>query len=59
MESPRKRRRLNPAETGAYVLKPVIENVPLTTEGQAENVHITCVEFWSTKRREAAYDSVR
>lgn len=50
MEPFRKRRRLNPAESGPFVLKPMIENVPLTNEEQSEDVHITCVEFWSRQR---------
>ena len=47
-ESPRrKRRRLNPEDTGPYVLKPILENLPLETEEAPEDVNISCVEYWS------------
>ncbi len=43
----RKRRRLNPPEPGAYVLRNVLEDVPLKEDEGSEDIHITCVEFWS------------
>ncbi|KAL9116240.1 MAG: hypothetical protein Q9227_000611 [Pyrenula ochraceoflavens] len=43
----RKRRRLNPADTGPYVLKPVLENIPLEIEGGSSDVRITSVEYWN------------
>lgn len=47
VDGPRKRRRLSPPETGPYVLRDLVEKVPVSTEGD-EGGHITCVEFWST-----------
>ena len=43
----RKRRRLLAPEDGSYVLRPVIENVPLSAEDDGEDIHITAVEHWS------------
>ncbi|KAM0799669.1 putative TGF beta receptor associated protein 1 [Usnea florida] len=31
--------------TGSYVLRPLVEDIPLSTEGHAADVHITCVEL--------------
>lgn len=42
-----KRRRLSPPEPGPYVLRNVLEDIPLATEQGAEEVSITCVEYWS------------
>ena len=45
----RKRRRLSPPEAGAYVLRHVLEDIPLKEDDDdEEDIHITCVEFWST-----------
>ncbi|KAJ9621363.1 hypothetical protein H2204_011924 [Knufia peltigerae] len=44
---PPKRRRLSPPESGPYVLRKVLENIPLTTEDGNDQVSITCVEYWS------------
>ncbi|KAI5305105.1 hypothetical protein KEM56_005296 [Ascosphaera pollenicola] len=45
-ESPRKRRKISPpTETGPYVLRQLIDDVPIAADG-ADNAHITCVELW-------------
>ncbi|KAL9103699.1 MAG: hypothetical protein Q9163_001293 [Psora crenata] len=31
--------------TSSYVLRPLVEDIPLSAEGQAGNAHITCVEL--------------
>lgn len=31
---------------GAYVLRELIRQVPLSADGEDENIHITCVEAW-------------
>lgn len=31
----------------AYVLKTVLNDIPLVTDGVTDAVSITCVEFWS------------
>ncbi|KAJ9616670.1 hypothetical protein H2200_000389 [Cladophialophora chaetospira] len=43
---PAKRPRLSPPEPGPYVLRPVLEDIPLTTEEGNTDVSITCVEYW-------------
>ncbi|KAI5291228.1 hypothetical protein KEM54_005778 [Ascosphaera aggregata] len=45
-ESPCKRRKITPStETGPYVLRRIIGDVPIAADG-AFNVNITCVEYW-------------
>lgn len=44
----RKRRRLSPPEPGPYILRNLLKDVPLASNGDHENVQISCVEFWST-----------
>ena len=34
-------------EIGPYILRSLIQNVPLSADGEEENVRITCVEAWS------------
>ena len=46
-----KRRRLNDDPPDLYLFKPFLEDVPLTSEDGEEDVHITCVEFWSQSLR--------
>lgn len=46
-DSPRKRRRIAPPETGPYVLRQLIDTVPVAGEGSEQDVYITCVEYWS------------
>lgn len=43
----RKRRRISPPETGPYVLRPLLEDVPVQAEDGEGQAHITCVEYWS------------
>lgn len=40
----RKRKR-TPVETGPYVLRSLLADVPLSAEGDNEDLEITCVEF--------------
>ena len=42
----RKRKRES-RETGPYVLRPLLENVPLSGEGDRDDIEINCVEFLS------------
>lgn len=42
-----KRRKVNPPDPGAYVLKKVLDDIPLASEDGIDPVSITCVEFWS------------
>lgn len=44
---PRKRRRIASPEAASYVLRPLLDNVPLTSEDSDADVYITCVEYWS------------
>ncbi|EXJ90078.1 hypothetical protein A1O3_03147 [Capronia epimyces CBS 606.96] len=46
-ERPIKRRRMSPPEPGPYVLRSVLQDIPLTTEHGPEEVSITCVEYWN------------
>ncbi|KAM5453447.1 hypothetical protein MaudCBS49596_002649 [Microsporum audouinii] len=43
----RKRRRISPPETGPYVLRPLLEDVPVQAEDGEGQAHITCVEYWN------------
>jgi hypothetical protein len=44
---PRKRRKLSPPDPGPYVLRDVLDHIPLKAEDDQEDVSITCVEYWS------------
>ena len=44
---PRKRRKLSPPDPGPYVLRNVLDDIPLKAEEDQEEVSITCVEYWS------------
>ena len=57
-DGPRKRRRLSPPETGPYVLRELVDKVPVSAEGDDETGHITCVEYWSTYRSWIRLDPV-
>lgn len=46
---PRKKRRISPPESASYVLRPLLEKVPLAEDSNAD-IHITCVEYWSEWR---------
>ena len=42
-----------PVSTGPYTLRSLMEDVPLSAEGQETQITITCVEYWGmhiTKR---------
>ena len=45
---PRKRRKLSPPEPGAYVLRPVLTDIPLKEDDEQDEVSITCVEYWNS-----------
>ena len=45
--SPRKRRRISPPQAAPYVLRQLLDDLPLATEDPNADVHITCVEYWS------------
>ncbi|KIV81608.1 hypothetical protein PV11_03781 [Exophiala sideris] len=44
---PTKRRRLLPPESGPYVLRKVLEDIPLVSEDGNDAVSVTCVEYWN------------
>jgi hypothetical protein len=44
---PRKRRKLSSPKAAPYVLRQLLDKVPLETEDSGSDVHITCVEYWS------------
>lgn len=44
--SPRKRRRISPQAT-PYILRQLLDELPLAVEDPDADVHITCVEYWS------------
>lgn len=46
-ERPSKRQRLSAVESGPYVLRSVLQDIPLNTEQGPGQVSITCVEYWS------------
>ncbi|KAK2747735.1 hypothetical protein FQN57_001765 [Myotisia sp. PD_48] len=48
-DPPRKRRRVSPPETGPYVLRPFLDQIPVTLENvhEEDKAYITCVEYWN------------
>lgn len=44
--SPRKRRRISP-QADPYILRQLLDELPLAVEDPSADVHITCVEYWS------------
>ena len=42
----RKRKRKPSSSTGPYILRSLVEDVPLTAEEDATDIQITCVELW-------------
>ncbi|KIX07353.1 uncharacterized protein Z518_02006 [Rhinocladiella mackenziei CBS 650.93] len=46
-QRPAKRPRLSPPEPGSYVLRNVLDDIPLATEDGNTQVSITCVEYWN------------
>jgi hypothetical protein len=47
VDGPRKRRRINPAEIGPYLVTPLLDKVQVAVERDENDVHITSVEYWS------------
>lgn len=45
LSSSRKRKRKVP-ETGPYVLRGLLEDVPLSAEGDRDDIEINCVEYF-------------
>lgn len=43
--APRKKRR-EALESGPFVLRSLLEDVPLSADGDGEGIVINCVEFW-------------
>ena len=46
MDAAGKSRTQGPSPTGSYVLKPLLDNIPLSADGNDEGIEVTCVEFW-------------
>lgn len=46
-DNPRKRRRIAAPETSPYVLRELIDSVPVAGDGAEQDAYITCVEYWS------------
>lgn len=44
---PRKRRKLSASQAAPYVLRQLLDDVPIEPESGETDVHITCVEYWS------------
>ena len=47
LQSSRKRKRAD-AETGPFVLRSLLEDLPLSAEGDRDDIEINCVEFLGT-----------
>lgn len=45
--SPRKRRKIGPPKAAPYVFRSLFDQVPLNADNDDDEVHITCVEYWS------------
>lgn len=45
--SPRKRRKIGPPKAAPYVFRSLFDQVPLNADNDDDDVHITCVEYWS------------
>jgi hypothetical protein len=45
--SPRKRRKISLPKAAPYILRPLFDHVPLAADDPSDDVHITCVEYWS------------
>jgi hypothetical protein len=43
-----KKRKQTIRETGPYVLRSLLEDVPLSAEGDRDDIEINCVEFLGT-----------
>ncbi|PCH00086.1 Vacuolar sorting protein 39/Transforming growth factor beta receptor-associated domain 2 [Penicillium occitanis (nom. inval.)] len=44
---PRKRRKLSASQAAPYVLRQLLDDVPIEPESGEGDVHITCVEYWN------------
>lgn len=44
---PRKRRKLSASQAAPYVLRQLLDDVPIEPESGEADVHITYVEYWS------------
>lgn len=44
---PRKRRKLSASDAAPYVLRQLLDDVPIEPESGELGVHITCVEYWN------------
>jgi hypothetical protein len=38
----------SPPQDGAFILRKLVADLPLSADGDAADVRITCVEVWST-----------
>ena len=45
LEEAQKRRKLMAPETGPFVLRSLLEDLPLSAEGHRDDIEINCVEF--------------
>ncbi|PYH42342.1 putative TGF beta receptor associated protein 1 [Aspergillus saccharolyticus JOP 1030-1] len=45
--SPRKRRKIGPPKAAPYVLRSLFDQVPLNSDDNDDDVHITTVEYWN------------
>lgn len=43
----KKRRRLHAPDSGEFILRKVLDDIPLVGDDTVEDVAITCVELWS------------
>ena len=43
-QKPKERKPLDSSRS--YILRSLVEELPLSAEGQATDIHITCVELW-------------
>jgi hypothetical protein len=52
---PRKRRKLSASTAPPYVLRQLLDKVPLAAEEGGPEIHITCVEYWSESFTQSVY----
>jgi hypothetical protein len=43
----RKRRKIGTPKAAPYIFRSLFEQVPVVADDAEEDVHITCVEYWS------------
>lgn len=51
LASSKKRKRNSAVETGPFVLRSLLADVPLSAEGNGDDLEITCVEFLGMRVR--------